>query len=660
DDRFNPAIVIDQSGKLRVFFSTPSGDIQLYSAKQPEDITSWEAPVTIAAAKTWQDHPDLHPVYLSEENKLYLFWLNEGGIPTYSSSDSDGRNWAAERKIAISSDISSNASINVKSNGINLIHLAFSSGAGVKYLSYQGGYFYTVNKQRLGNNALPDNQGMISMAHTGTDNQWPEIVDVAYDKRNNPVLLYKLKGNDRDESCRFTKWNGKKWIGNDLINSSLKDISIAGLSINPRNPSELYLSVKRDSIFEIEKWTTANGGKQWKAEAVTRRSVKNNKYPVIIPSGKGKSRPLWVTYTRYNGHTDYQGAIKLGILSPQASGRMDSVSIARVMQKTADWQLANPVNKNRSTWSWGVFYTGLTALYQTTHDEKYLNDLINVGQQHNWKITGNVFNADQLTLGQSYADAFSIKHDPEMIRHLQEVLDLHIARTDTPMVKHHGNPKFGNWWTWCDALYMAPAAFAKVYALTGEIKYLNYMDESWWRTSDYLYSKEDSLYFRDDRYFSQRSANGKKIFWGRGNGWVIGGLARVIPYLPKGYPNRERYIEQFKQMSYKLLSQQQTHGLWTASISDPKSLPTGESSGSALITFALVWGINNGLLPKATFEPAVRKAWQALVKNVNEDGRLGYVQPVAGSPFPFYAHQHQVYATGAFLLAGQQMIRMGK
>ncbi|HEY0669735.1 MAG TPA: BNR-4 repeat-containing protein, partial [Sphingobacteriaceae bacterium] len=171
DDRFNPAMVMDQSGKLRVFISTQSGDIQLYSAKLAEDITSWEAPVTIAAGKTWQDHPDLHPVYLSEENKLYLFWLDEGGIPTYSSSDSDGRNWTAERKIPVASDISSNASINVKSNRINLIHLAFSSGAGVNYLSYQGGYFYTVNKQRLGSNSLPDNQGMISMAHTGTDNQ---------------------------------------------------------------------------------------------------------------------------------------------------------------------------------------------------------------------------------------------------------------------------------------------------------------------------------------------------------------------------------------------------------------------------------------------------------------------------------------------------------
>lgn len=84
----------------------------------------------------------------------------------------------------------------------------------------------------------------------------------------------------------------------------------------------------------------------------------------------------------------------------------------------------------------------------------------------------------------------------------------------------------------------------------------------------------------------------------------------------------------------------------------------GESSGSAFFTFSLAWGINNGLLDKDKYKPIVIKAWKALCKNVNQEGRLGFVQQVAGSPYPFYGYQSQVYASGAFLLAGCQILKL--
>ena len=85
----------------------------------------------------------------------------------------------------------------------------------------------------------------------------------------------------------------------------------------------------------------------------------------------------------------------------------------------------------------------------------------------------------------------------------------------------------------------------------------------------------------------------------------------------------------------------------------------GESSGSSFFTFALAWGLNNGMINQK-YRPQVEKAWKALCANVNEEGRLGYVQQVAGDPYPFYANQSHVYATGAFLLAGKEMIILSK
>ena len=93
------------------------------------------------------------------------------------------------------------------------------------------------------------------------------------------------------------------------------------------------------------------------------------------------------------------------------------------------------------------------------------------------------------------------------------------------------------------------------------------------------------------------------------------------------------------------------------SLLDPAYLDIGESSGSSFFTFALAWGINRGLIDKK-YGPQVEKAWAALCANVNAEGRLGFVQQVAGDPYPFYADQSHVYASGAFLLAGRQVYEM--
>jgi hypothetical protein len=138
---------------------------------------------------------------------------------------------------------------------------------------------------------------------------------------------------------------------------------------------------------------------------------------------------------------------------------------------------------------------------------------------------------------------------------------------------------------------------------------------------------------------------------------VIAGLARILTLLPDNYPNRGKFEQQFKEMANKLLSIQAEDGLWRVSLDDPKYLDIGESSGSSFFTFALAWGINNGLVEEK-YKANVEKAWTALCKNVNNEGRLGFVQQVAGDPYPFFENQWHVYATGAFLLAGKEMYKL--
>jgi hypothetical protein len=213
-------------------------------------------------------------------------------------------------------------------------------------------------------------------------------------------------------------------------------------------------------------------------------------------------------------------------------------------------------------------------------------------------------------------------------------------------------------WSWCDALYMAPPAWLRLWSITGDQRYLDFAISEWWVTSDYLYDKEEHLYFRDSNYFDKREANGKKVYWSRGNGWVMGGLVRVLQYLPENHPERPRFVQQYQEMSAKLLTLQQPDGLWRASLLDPATYPMKESSGSALYTYAFAWGVNQGLLDAKAFKPAVQKAWTALVANVQADGKLTHVQPIGLAPKVFDDNLTEVYGVGGFLLAGSEVYRM--
>ena len=111
-------------------------------------------------------------------------------------------------------------------------------------------------------------------------------------------------------------------------------------------------------------------------------------------------------------------------------------------------------------------------------------------------------------------------------------------------------------------------------------------------------------------------------------------------------------------MAARVQSCQQPDGLWRASLLDPASYPLRETSGSGFFTYALAWGVNQGLLERARFEPAVKKAWLALADCVSPDGRLSHVQPVGGDPRRFDENATEVYGVGAFLLAGSEVYRM--
>ena len=331
--------------------------------------------------------------------------------------------------------------------------------------------------------------------------------------------------------------------------------------------------------------------------------------------------------------------------------------IKKTMNKASKWQLKNPKHELYD-WTNGAFYAGVFAAYETTGSTRLWKALIAMGESNEWKPGPRLQHADDHAICQTYIDIYRIEKDEKMIEPFKEAADQIMS---TPYKTGEIRPI--TWW-WCDALFMAPPAFVKLGVTLDEDKYLEFNDRLFKETYDLLFDKDENLYARDMKYKTDwkepiREKNGEKIFWSRGNGWVMGGLVRVLDELPADYKNRAFYENQLLKMAEKIKSLQQDDGLWRASLLDPKSYPGGEASGSGFYTYALAWGVNNGLLDKAEYKPVIEKAWIGLNGLIQPDGHVGWTQPIGADPRANFSNDSwEVYGTGAFLLAGSEVIKM--
>ena len=332
--------------------------------------------------------------------------------------------------------------------------------------------------------------------------------------------------------------------------------------------------------------------------------------------------------------------------------------IVKTMHRVADWQLAAWKTKGmahaKADWTNGACYAGLLAFGKMQGNDVYLKYLLGIGTDLNWNTGADRLSADDYCVGQTFCNLYLIYKDAKMIAPFTAQADSILALPHTESLEWKNRIQHREW-AWCDAMFMGPPSLAALATATGDKKYLDLVDKLWWKTYDYLYDPAEHLYFRDGSYFAKREKNGQKVFWSRGNGWVMGGLVRVLDNMPANYPDRPKFIALYKEMAARIASLQQPDGSWHASLLDPESFPNKETSGTGFYTYALLWGLNNGTLNRKTYWPVVQKAWVALTASVHADGMLGNVQRIGASPDKVDDNSTEVYGVGAFLLAGTQL-----
>jgi rhamnogalacturonyl hydrolase YesR len=320
-------------------------------------------------------------------------------------------------------------------------------------------------------------------------------------------------------------------------------------------------------------------------------------------------------------------------------------------------------NKKRpsSLWTRGVYYEGLTALYDIDPQQRYIDYIDRWANYHKWTPRNGVktTHADDQCCSQTYVWRYRQTKDQKMIAPTKENLENQIV-----------TGKVDYWW-WIDAIQMAMPVFAQLSSATGEQKYIDYAMKMYRHTRNQegggLFNTKNGLWWRDKNFVPPfQEKDGKDCCWSRGNGWVYAALVRVMDELKPTDPYYKELKKDFLLMSKGLIKCQREDGLWNASLIS-QEWAGKELTGTALFIYGMAWGIQKGYLSAKKYGPVIEKAWNAMVRDcVHADGFLGYVQgtgagPADSQPVTYdRAPDFEDYGTGCFILGAVEYYKLLK
>jgi rhamnogalacturonyl hydrolase YesR len=163
---------------------------------------------------------------------------------------------------------------------------------------------------------------------------------------------------------------------------------------------------------------------------------------------------------------------------------------------------------------------------------------------------------------------------------------------------------------WSDSLFMDVPILVKAGALSGDRRYFD-------MAARHIAYMQQIVLRPDGLYRHQASA---EAAWGRGNAFPALGLALTLSDFPRDHQAYPGLLASFQRHMAALARFQDENGMWRNVIDRPGAYP--EYSATAMIGAAMVRGIRNGWLDRATYQPLVDKAWPAILARTAGDGRL--------------------------------------
>ena len=335
---------------------------------------------------------------------------------------------------------------------------------------------------------------------------------------------------------------------------------------------------------------------------------------------------------------------------------MNKSDIIQLAQKVNDYWLSRNPDVRDCGWERGAYMIGNIEAYKITRKKEYLDYALRWADNNEWRFYNDAeyknTHADSHICGQSYLQLMDIVPGCGT--------DEHIIKSAEFTLSDSRN----DYWWWIDAIYMALPLYTKMGIKYNDERYFEkahklFMNIKKERT---CYDEIENLWFRDERYLPEKetTANGKKVFWSRGNGWVFAGIARALSIMPENHKYFKEYSEVFKNMASSLCKLQRDSGGYTTSLLAPEDFEQCESSGTALITLGYLMGVRMGILGKEYLEVAMKGFEWLNREALDENGRLGFVQLVAKAPGPVDKNGENDYAVGTYLLILKELYELSE
>jgi len=211
---------------------------------------------------------------------------------------------------------------------------------------------------------------------------------------------------------------------------------------------------------------------------------------------------------------------------------------------------------------------------------------------------------------------------------------------------------------WVDDLYQGIPALAEIGKLTGEKKYFDEATRQVILFSERLFDKNVGVCKHG---WVEGMDPHPSFFWARANGWAILAISSLLDVLPENHPQRKTMLELFKAYCHGIVTLQSGTGFWHQLLDRNDSFL--ETSATAMFTYALAHGVNEGWLDLQTYGPPSLIGWNAISTKVNDNGQVEGTS--AGTSMAFDAafyYQRPVgtgpHGYGSALLAGSEMYKL--
>ena len=287
-------------------------------------------------------------------------------------------------------------------------------------------------------------------------------------------------------------------------------------------------------------------------------------------------------------------------------------------------------------WMWGEALLGyaLDELDRENGTERYTDFLCSYCDY--WaKADPAVDQSDTAAPGLITYAMYKRTQNPEYKRLTDKVLDYirYEPRLYLDCLNHLGCSKKGKLYpksVWIDSVMMF-SVFTSLYAReSADTELLNFAARQPKQYASMMLNEKDNLWAHSYWVGAKHAFPRRRLFWGRGNGWVICGFPMILDNIGLDHPEAPGIIELFQKTSEALLGCMREDYTFGTLL---KYKSYRELSATALISAGWLHGIRCGYLDESFLDPA-KKAFEACVNAIEESEAGIYMPEISGPTIP--------------------------